>query len=232
MPKHLKPLYSLNDCLSVISECTKKEWCKVLLKLVVALYGNDYVHGLPHVIRVSCLSIKLARMLEAEGLNIDHDIIIASALLHDIGRDKGQSWHHHAVLSSIIASQLLKMLGFPKDKIEKVTEAIKEHSYSIRGEPSSLESCILSDADKIDAIGVIGVYRVIAYGERVGRGIEETIRHYYEKLKTMDKHLCLEVSRRLAEEHMLMLRSFFDSLNEHYSIEKAILEKMKKILER
>ncbi len=160
------------------------------------LMGNDFSHGYPHVLRV----LKYANIIiRGERLVVDKILLEISILLHDVGRIIGEP---HAYYSAIIARGLLEEYGFQREFIDKVVNAILSHSYSYRHrygvEPETVEAKILSDADKLDALGVIGFARVAAFSVYHNRGLKEMIKHIDEKLLNLDKLLYFETSRRIA----------------------------------
>ncbi len=180
--------------------------------MAAASQGFDEAHGLPHSLRVACTSLQLAKM---EGYE-RRDLVVAAALLHDIGRGvEDEAGAHHAWLAAMLAEQLLSPY-MDADDIEAVAAAVLEHSYSYAKReatrPSSILSCIISDADKLDAIGAVGVARAILHGHMKGRSLADTVVHYRDKLARLDRHLCLDSSRRMAEERLGLLHRFFEEL--------------------
>ena len=129
-----------------------------------ALYhGADAVHDFDHVLRVLRLAERIAR---AEGADLA--IVRAAALLHDAGREEAQAaGADHAVVAASQARQVLT--DAPRAKVETVIHAIAAHRFRTKPEPSTLEAKVLFDADKLDAIGAIGVARAFAYGGAHGQ---------------------------------------------------------------
>ncbi len=166
-------------------------------KLARELMGDDFVHGYPHVERVK----RLGEMIAAEVGGVDADLLRLAAYLHDIGRKVGEP---HAYYSARLAEGLLREWGVEEGAVRLVVNAIEYHSFSYarsRGvKPLSVEAMVLSDADKLDALGIIGFLRVMAYGFENGRSLEESLRHFDEKIFRLKDLLHFEVSRRLAEE--------------------------------
>lgn len=115
-------------------------------------------HDKDHVMRVysNCLNI-------AKGESVDMDVLKAAALLHDIGGKEevndSSGETDHAVVSAGMAVPILQELGFPEEKIQHVKECITSHRYKTENKPKTKEAQILFDADKLDAIGAIGVAR-------------------------------------------------------------------------
>jgi uncharacterized protein len=124
-----------------------------------ALYdGADAVHDFDHVLRVLRLAERIAR---AEGADLS--IVRAASLLHDVGRAEAEAaGADHAVVAANRARQILAEL--PAAKAEAVIHAIAAHRFRTEPEPSTLEAKVLFDADKLDAIGAVGVARAFAYG--------------------------------------------------------------------
>lgn len=129
-----------------------------------ALYdGADAVHDFDHVMRVLRLAERIA---QAEGAELP--IVRTAALLHDVGREEAQAaGADHAVVAAARAREILT--GPPAAKVEAVIHAIVAHRFRTDPEPSTLEAKVLFDADKLDAIGAVGVARAFAYGGAHGQ---------------------------------------------------------------
>jgi len=124
---------------------------------------NDHVHGFDHVLRVFHMAERLSL---AE--NADIEIVRAAALLHDAqgseteGGDIGRLNHHYT--SAEFARQVLETEGWLEDRIQEVLHCIRAHRFRDQSEqPQTIEAQVLFDADKLDAIGAIGVARALAY---------------------------------------------------------------------
>jgi len=111
-------------------------------------------HDFDHVLRVTALAERIGR---AEGADLA--IIRTAALLHDVGESGDRENHHLA--GAAMARELLRdeLPAF----VAAVAHAIEAHRFRADPAPRTLEAQILSDADKLDAIGAIGVARVFAY---------------------------------------------------------------------
>jgi uncharacterized protein len=127
-------------------------------------YGeNDTAHGFEHVLRVTAVAERIA---QAEGANLA--IVRTAALLHDVGRaEEERTGESHAEIGARRAREILA--GRPADFVEAVAGAIANHRFRGNGSPDSLEACVLFDADKLDAIGAIGVARAYAVGGRANQ---------------------------------------------------------------
>lgn len=126
-----------------------------------ALYGDaDSVHDFDHILRVLALAQRIAAV---EGA--DPWVVRTAALLHDWGRAEAQTFgRNHAVEAAERAEAFLHGLGVPEPRIRAVTQAILAHRFRAAPPPETLEARVLFDADKLDAIGAIGVARAFAYG--------------------------------------------------------------------
>ena len=129
---------------------------------------SDPVHDFDHILRVYRMAEKLAL---AEGADLE--IVRAAALLHDAEGsgpdDKAKrANHHHA--SADFAADVLRAEGWDAERIAAVQHCIRAHRFRDTSEPpQTLEAQIIFDADKLDAIGAVGVARVIAYSARTPR---------------------------------------------------------------
>ena len=89
-----------------------------------------------------------------------------------------------------------------------VTEAIRAHSFSAKREAVSLEAKILSDADKLDALGAVGVYRAAMYSSEQGRPVQVFIEHFDEKLLLLKEMMYTDAAAEIAERRHLFLECF------------------------
>jgi len=99
------------------------------------------------------------------------DIVMAATLLHDVARMMEQNGDVdcHAEEGAKMCIDILRSVGFPEDKIEAVSYAIKVHRYSGGITPKTREAMILQDADRLDALGALIVGRIFEYGGKKGR---------------------------------------------------------------
>ena len=152
-------------------------------------------HGYEHTERVVELCKYLGKILEA-----DMEVLIPAAILHDIGREK----ENHAYHGAVLARKILKDLKY--SKIDEIVHAVEVHSFSGGGEANSIEAKILSDADKLDAMGAVGIYRAAQYGVENNCKIDEFVRHFYEKLLLLKELLYTNEAKKMADRrHEFML---------------------------
>lgn len=194
--------------------------------------GKDAAHDFEHVLRV----LKLAeRIGEAEGA--DMEVLRAAVLLHDVARvaeDEGGPCH--AETGAQRAREILA--GHPEDKVEAVAHAIATHRFRSSAVPQTLEARILYDADKLDAIGAIGVARAYAIAGRhtqrlwatvslahAERSIEEArgdiadaehtpVHEYIFKLSRLKDSLFTATARTIAMDRHDYMARFFQRLEQ------------------
>ncbi len=165
-------------------------------------------HDRGHVERVT----RLARYIAArEGADVE--VVSVAAELHDLARGEPD----HAERSAERAREILRARGCPEGFIERVVHCIEAHSFSGGVEPRTLEAQVLSDADKLDAMGAIGVARAFLYSGEVGRSLEETLRHFEEKLLVLRDSLYTETARELGRARHGFLMEFYRRLREELS---------------
>lgn len=145
-----------------------------------ALYTTgDAAHRFDHVLRVTALAIKIA---QAEGADVE--IVRTAALLHDVGLENGRAEHEQ-----VAAERAYHILaGQPPEKIEAVAQAIRSHRFRAGPSPQTLEAKCLFDADKLDAIGAVGVARVFAYGGAAGQRLWAPVLEGYDERESGDEH--------------------------------------------
>lgn len=122
---------------------------------------EDSAHDKEHVYRVLYNALEIAKSEDG----IDYDVLIASCLLHDIGR-KEQFENPslcHAIVGSKKAYDFLTENGFEIGFAEKVKHCIQTHRYRNNNQPQSLEAKILFDSDKLDVAGAMGIARTLIY---------------------------------------------------------------------
>ncbi|ASI98093.1 HD domain-containing protein [Thermococcus celer] len=159
-------------------------------------FDREGAHGFSHVERVFNLCMHMGK---EEGADLE--VLALAALLHDVARplESAGKVDDHAVEGARIARSYLKSLGYPEERIAAVAHAIEAHRFSRGPEPRTLEAKILSDADKLDAIGAIGVARVFMYSGEHGRDVEASLRHFEEKILRLKDLMYTETARRIAE---------------------------------
>ena len=165
--------------------------------------GNSGGHDAEHSLRVYRNALRIA---EGEP-GCDAEIVALAALLHDADDHKLFHTGNNANARSFLTARKVA-----PEKIERICEAINAVSFSQnRGKrPETLEGKIVQDADRLDAIGAIGIARTFAYGGEHGRSLDESVAHFHEKLLLLKDELNTETARRLAEPRHAFLERFLE----------------------
>ncbi len=126
----------------------------------------ESAHDREHVYRVLYLALDIA---ETEP-SADKDVIIAAALLHDVGRPEQTADQNldHALVGAEKAERFLRSCGYGEDFTARVADCIRRHRFRRSRPPESIEAKILFDADKLDVCGATGIARTLQYGGGLG----------------------------------------------------------------
>lgn len=153
-------------------------------------------------------TLRLLRLIEILGKNMqyDADVVWISAHLHDWGAYPPwlQTGVDHAIRSKEVAKVFLQERSFPEQFIEHVLECIVLHHSG--GPHRSLESILLSDADALDFLGVVGVLRDFSKNPKDMRGAFEITR---KRRDLLPGSLCLEKSKEIAVERIKYMDDLF-----------------------
>lgn len=188
--------------------------------------GRDPAHDFQHIVRV----YKNAELIgRREGA--DMKILLPAALLHDlVVYPKGSAkTSKSADDSADLAEKWLRGYGHPQDKIDKICYCIRTHSYSKRLVPLTLEGKILQDADRLDALGAIGVARTFSVSGsesrtfynpadpfwKSGRELSDrewTLDHFYKKLLRLKKSMHTKTAREMARDRAKFMEQFVRQL--------------------
>lgn len=186
---------------------------------------RDGAHDEAHLLRVWR---NVEKIMEGEGG--DSEILLAATLLHDcIWVDKASPERRMASrLAAEKARAVLADLGWKSERTERVCHAIEAHSYSAGIEPVSLEARVLQDADRLDAMGFIGIARCMYVAgmrraaiyhpndptaeDRPLDDIAYALDHFQTKLFQLGNGLRTETGRRMAGERSANLKCFYDGL--------------------
>jgi uncharacterized protein len=177
---------------------------------------NDDIHGFEHVKRVCKLSLAIGK-----NYNANLYILEIAALLHDIGRiDKKEnaSNQNHAELSAQKSLKFFKRedLNLNQEEIKNIIHAISTHSFSNKIAAQTLEAKILSDADKLDALGAIGLYRTIGFTIKNKGNLKDVIKHLEEKILNLRTQMNLKISKKIAEKRHKIIKTFYEKIKTQF----------------
>lgn len=188
-----------------------------------AVSGDDGSHDIAHVLRVFRNAMRIA---EAEGGN--GRVLTAAVLLHDcVAVEKNSPLRSQASrLAADKAATILAASGWEVEDIAAVGHAITAHSFSANIAPKTLEAKILQDADRLDAIGMVGAARCFYIAGRLGSALYDpfdplaqhrplddkafAIDHFEAKLFKLADGFQTETGRLLARKRHERLRQILD----------------------
>lgn len=164
-------------------------WENLFEQHIISMQITDPAHDLLHFRRVVALAKKLCRAEQARP-----EIVVPAAWLHDfiiIPKNSPQR-KIASQLAAQAASQFLEQHGYPASLIPGISHAIEAHSFSANIYPHTIEAKIVQDADRLDALGAIGIARCFALSGAMGRPFYEendpfcTQRHPDDSINTLD----------------------------------------------
>ncbi len=187
-------------------------------------------HDWEHTLRVCKLCERIG-----PGEGADMDVLLSAAYLHDIGRryqDASNGAVCHAEKGAQLAKSLLK--GLPPSEAQKqnIVHCIRSHRFRGLNAPQTTEARVLFDADKLDAIGAVGVARAYLFAGEVGARLHNPhadikntcpyseddtgFREYKVKLCKIKERILTREGRKLADERHRFMENFFNRFLEEY----------------
>jgi uncharacterized protein len=188
---------------------------------------NDPAHDFEHIMRV-CKNVKNIARHE----NVSPRLILTAALLHDIVLfPKSDKRSKTASLKSAQeAKRILEKYRYTENEITIIIDAITDHSFSRNKIPKTIEGKILQDADRLDALGAIGIARTFSVGGAENRPIYNTydpfchirtpddkswtVDHFYHKLLVLEKKMNTKFAKREAKRRTKILKKFLTELKQ------------------
>ncbi len=195
-------------------------------------FPRDAAHDLGHILRTATLAQTLAL---AEGA--DQAVCLAAALLHDLvylPKNHRDSPKTAQMAAELVPSWCRETPGL-EDKAEAVASAVASHSWSGGGKPLSLEAAVVQDADRLEALGAIGVARVFATGGSFNSGLWHPLDpfarnrdlndkawildHFEKKLLKLSGLMKTATGQRLAEPRQRTMEAFLKALRLELDLE-------------
>ena len=203
----------------------RRDWEPRFRQFAADQPGADPGHGLVHLERVVASALRLAA---EEGARVE--VVLPAAWLHDcvhVTKDSPDR-AHASRLAAVHAAGFLRDAGYPESLLADVQHAIEAHSYSAGIPPRTIEAKVVQDADRLDALGAIGVARCIAVGSALGRPLYQpddpfcsvrapddsgaSVDHFYSKLLKLSGTMQTAAGRREAERRAAFIRAFIAQL--------------------
>jgi uncharacterized protein len=188
--------------------------------------GTDGSHDRSHLLRVW----RNAQAIAAGEKDCDHAVLVAAVILHDcVAVEKNSPQRSQASrLAAARARGILAELGWDNARIDRTAHAIEAHSFSAAIAPETAEARILQDADRLDAIGAIGIARCFYIAGRLGSSLYNpadpsaanrtlddrrfALDHFGTKLFTLAENFQTEAGQALAEQRTRTMRDFVETL--------------------
>ncbi len=203
---------------------------KLYSKVEACFAHSPKCHDFDHTVRV----LRNAQTIAGALPEADPVVVNLAALLHDIARadeirDQGKTLNH-AAAGALLVPEYLRDFPVGEDVVSAVAEAVRTHRYRDGEVPATLEAKIVYDADKIDALGAVGIGRAFLFAGRSGARLHNTraaalaseeyseddtaYREYLVKLRHLPGAMLTEPGREIAKERFLFMREFFARMNQ------------------
>ena len=194
---------------------------------VVTILDNDPAHDFDHVMRVYNNAQKI---IKKEKVN--PKLVLSAVLLHDIvSYPKSSKRSKFSSIDSAKKSKIiLKKHGFSNEEIIIISNAIAEHSFAQNKVPQTIEGKILQDADRLDALGAIGIARVFATSGSLNRpfyNIDDpfcikrnsdddlwAVDHFFNKLLKLESMMNTKSGKIEAKKRTKVLKEFLKQLKD------------------
>ena len=233
---------ALSSDLSLKIEAWDGQWGRLVHeRLRVQMADADPAHGLEHVQRVvrnACLiAKKLVNSSSCAGTReVDVEVFLPAAWFHDcVYVPKNSAQRSEA--SRLAAEQaviLLRDLGYPALKFPAISHAIEAHSFSAQIPCRSLEAQVLQDADRLEALGAIGLARCLMTGGSMGQRLyhpedpfpisreprddQQSVDHFFAKLFKLPSTMQTESGKQIASERAGYLAAFLEQLAQEIGV--------------
>lgn len=186
---------------------------------------NDSAHDFDHILRVYKNAQQICKKEKA-----NEKLVLSAVLLHDlISYPKSDKRSKMSSIESAKKSKsILKKYDFSNEEIAIISNAISDHSFSQNKIPTSIEGKILQDADRLDALGAIGIARVFATGGSLKRPFYNpndpfckqrtpddsiwTVDHFFKKLFKLESLMNTKSGKIEAKKRTIVLKDFLKQL--------------------
>jgi len=205
----------------------EKRWLGAIRQsLAIEMASADPGHGLEHVERVVKNAIRIA-----ETLTVDYEVLLPATWFHDcVCVAKNSPLRSQASrLAAKRALGMLEELGYSTDKFEQISHAIEAHSFSAGIQCQSVEAQVLQDADRLEALGAIGLARCLMTGGAMGQRLyhpddpfpttrelrddQQSIDHFFAKLLKLPSTMQTTAGREIAQKRAGFLVDFLIQLS-------------------
>lgn len=201
------------------------EYEQKMLSFVQKEMTQDAAHDINHVLRV----VKSAKQL-CQSEQAVAEIVVPAAYLHDcvsLAKNHPQR-NQSSVMAAEKAIAFLKKIDYPEKWFDGIYHAIAAHSFSAGIKPETPEACIVQDADRLDALGAIGITRWMQVTTQLGTPLyhphdafcdnrepddkQYAVDHFYVKLLRLADTFNTQSAKTEAEKRTRFMLSFLDQL--------------------
>jgi uncharacterized protein len=183
----------------------------------------DPAHDWAHVERVVRMARRLTR---AEGANLA--VVVPAAWLHDCAQTPKDTPERRTASAEAArrATVFLDETDYPAKHLDAIGHAIEAHSFSAGVAPRTLEAQVVQDADRLDALGAVGIARCFAVGGALGHALYDpdeplprdrapdddrfAVDHFFEKLLSLAGQMQTGTGHAIAEERTAFMRDYLD----------------------
>lgn len=190
---------------------------KIAEKINAILGEKDPAHDFNHVHRVVNNALKISQNTSA-----DLNIVLPAAYLHDfVNLSKDSPDRKFAsTLSADAAIKFLKEINYPEEFMSAIHHAICAHSFSAKIEPKTIEAKIVQDADRLDGLGSIGIYRLFTISMQLNRNLNSALEHVEEKLRVVSQTMQTDLGKKEAKVRMDFIEAYIAQLNSEISFSR------------
>ena len=203
----------------------QRDWPQVFERFLADQMDDDSAHDLGHIRRVVHNAVRFA---ELEGAELA--VVFPAAWLHDVVTvPKDSPLRSQASrLAAETAVTFLQSQSYPTQFHDGIAHAIAAHSFSAQIPPETIEAKVVQDADRLDAIGAVGIARAFIIGGQLGRPIYDesdpfcrerepddfaaTVDHFYTKLFKLVDTMQTDAGRREAQVRTQFMHEFLTQL--------------------
>ncbi|MFT7128306.1 MAG: hypothetical protein ACI89U_000412 [Gammaproteobacteria bacterium] len=195
------------------------------LEYMQAEMTQDLAHDINHVLRV----VKAAKFL-CQKENALEEVVVPAAYLHDCF-SFGKNHPNRSQSSAIAADKAIDFLTdieYPSQYLDAIHHAIVAHSFSANVETRTIEADIVQDADRLDALGAIGISRCLQVSSKLGRPLYSNsdpfcanrtpddslyaIDHFYTKLLSLAKRMNTNTAMKEAEVRSVFMQAYLEQM--------------------
>ena len=211
----------------------QKQFAAFLEEQMAAAAVDDAAHDRAHIERVVNSAVQLAETEQA-----DLNIVMPAAWLHDcvvVAKDSPQR-AHASQFAAETAVSFLQSIDYPQQYLDGIAHAIAAHSFSAGIVTRTIEAKVVQDADRLDAIGAIGIARCFMVGNAMGTAIYHdsdpfcaarppddrrySVDHFYAKLFTLVETMKTEAGREEAKRRTAFMQDFLAQLGTEIGVAK------------